>query len=109
MKECPIHKRKVEPHKLTPERKEQLSRVISGFRTYEQHGLGRTGVDKHKIELVQGSTPIKERSYPVSPAVQKLIYAEVDEMFRLGVIEECHSPWRNRSTLVRKAEKIAYV
>jgi len=41
----------------------------------------------------------------VSPAVQQLLYAEVDEMLRLGVIEPSESPWSNRMTLVRKPGK----
>ena len=94
-----------EQHELTDEQRKQLDEATAKLRTYEKDGLGRTHVDKHSIKLKEGSEPVKERYYPVSPAVQKLIYDEVDEMLRLKVIEESTSPWSNRSTLVRKGDK----
>ncbi|KAH8323011.1 hypothetical protein KR074_003894, partial [Drosophila pseudoananassae] len=72
---------------------------------FEESGLGRTPIMRHTIELTEGATPIKDRHYPVSPAVQTLIYQEVDEMLRLGVIEESDSAWSNTITLVRKPGK----
>lgn len=60
---------------------------------------------KHKIELSKGAQPVKERNYAISPAVQQLIYTEIDEILRLGVTEECSSPWSNRPILVRKPGK----
>lgn len=59
----------------------------------------------HTIELFDGASPVKDRYYPVSPAVQESIYAEVDEMLKLGVIEESQSPWSSRCTLVRRPGK----
>lgn len=92
-------------HVLTNDMRMRLNQVKSIFKSYEEHGLGRTHLEKHKIDLIEGAQPVKERYYPVSPAVQNLIYTEVDEMIRLGVIEECSSPWSNRCTLVRKPGK----
>lgn len=83
----------------------ELKKVKSSFRSLEEYGLGKTQLESHKITLVEGALPIKDRYYPVSPAVQKLIYAEVDEMLKLGVIEESESPWSSRCTLVRKPGK----
>ncbi|KAL7735177.1 hypothetical protein ACLKA6_014893 [Drosophila palustris] len=80
----------VEPHILDAARQEKLEEVKSQFRSYEREGLGK---------LVDGAVPVKERFYPVSPAVQQLLFAEVDEMLRLGVIELSESPWSNRMTL----------
>ncbi|XP_017471991.1 PREDICTED: RNA-directed DNA polymerase homolog [Rhagoletis zephyria] len=56
---------------------------------------------KHAIQLVKDATPFKDRHYPVSSAVEQLVYKEVHEMLRLGVIEESESPWINRTALVR--------
>ncbi|KAL7723691.1 hypothetical protein ACLKA6_014925 [Drosophila palustris] len=95
----------VEPHILDAARQEKLEEIKSQFRSYEREGLGKTYLDQHTIQLVDGSVPVKERFYPVSPAVQKLLFAEVDEMLRLGVIELSESPWSNRMTLVRKPGK----
>lgn len=49
--------------------------------------------------------PIKERYYPISPAVQNITYEEIDNMLRLNVIEISNSPWNNRTTVVRKPGK----
>jgi len=60
---------------------------------------------KNIIELVNWAVPVKYRHYPVSPAVKKLIYEEIDEMLRLGAIDKRDSAWRNTITLVRKPGK----
>ncbi|KAH8285932.1 hypothetical protein KR054_007426, partial [Drosophila jambulina] len=73
--------------------------------TFEANSLGRTSKIKDAIDLVEGPVPVKDRHYPVSPAVESLIYEEVNEMLRLGVIEESDSAWSNTITLVRKPEK----
>jgi len=41
----------------------------------------------------------------MSPAKQAAVYAEVNEMLRLGVIEESESAWNNPVTLVMKPGK----
>lgn len=105
LRDYPLDTKNVIEHELTPEMRERLYRAKKRFSTYEENGLGKTRVEQHKIELIEGAQPVKERNYPISPAVQQLIYSEIDEMLRLGVIEECSSPWSNRSTLVRKPEK----
>ncbi|XP_067635466.1 uncharacterized protein [Eurosta solidaginis] len=92
-------------HSLTPEQKERLEKVVKSFRTYEEHGLGRTSLEKHTIKLVDEAVPIKERHYPLSPAMQAIVYEEVDKMLELGVIEKSESPWSNRTTVVRKPGK----
>ncbi|KAH8288942.1 hypothetical protein KR018_000365, partial [Drosophila ironensis] len=88
-----------EPHKLSEAQQKDLDEVVESFLTYERNGLGRTKVMRHSIELVAGAVPVKDRHYPVSPAVQDLVYKEVDEMLRLGVIEESDSAWSNPVTL----------
>ncbi|XP_044316589.1 uncharacterized protein K02A2.6-like [Drosophila rhopaloa] len=95
----------VEPHVLSEEEKTQLELVQDKFLTYERHGMGLTELETHSIQLEAGTVPVKERFYPVSPKVQELLYAEVDEMLRLGVIETSESPWNNRVTLVQKPGK----
>jgi len=71
-----------EPHVLEA----PVQEIRKSFLSDEEHGLGRTSVMKHTIELVKGAVPVKDRHYPVSPAEQKFIYEEKDEMLRLGVI-----------------------
>ncbi|XP_041451796.1 uncharacterized protein K02A2.6-like [Drosophila obscura] len=87
--------RPMEPHELTHSQQTRLDQVKEKFRSFDAHGLGRTKIENHEIRLVEGAVPVKERFYPVSPAVQELLFAEVDEMLRLGVIELSESPWSN--------------
>ncbi|XP_055910711.1 uncharacterized protein LOC129945075 [Eupeodes corollae] len=46
--------------------------------------------------------PGKQRHYPVSTAVQVILYEELDRMLDLGVIEESESSWCSPVVLFRK-------
>lgn len=69
---------------LTKGQRQQLEAVKSLFPNFKTQGLGRTTLLNHDID-VSDAKPVKQRFYPVSPAVEKLMYQEVDRMFRLGV------------------------
>lgn len=96
---------KLNPHVLEERQQQKLDEVISEFNTFEEKGLGHTNLERHSIKLIEGAEPFKDRHYPMSPAVQALVYEEVDTMLRLNVIEESNSPWNNRTTIVRKPGK----
>ena len=96
---------KLNPHDLSADQKSRLAKVQAEFNSFEEHGLGRTSLEIHTIQLVEGAQPVKDRHYPISPAVQEIVYNEVDNMLNLGVIEPCESPWSNRTTVVRKPGK----
>ena len=96
---------KLSPHVLSESQQRQLDEVKKQFKSFEVHGLGRTPLEMHTIQLIEGAQPVKDRHYPISPAVQEIVYKEVDQMLELGVIEECESPWSNRTTVVRKPGK----
>ncbi|KAH8343601.1 hypothetical protein KR067_004070, partial [Drosophila pandora] len=68
-------------------------------------GMGRTCVLSHAIDTGTAK-PIKQRHFPVSQAIEKLLYAEVDRMLKLGVIEESDSPWSSPVVLVQKPGKV---
>ncbi|KAL7724950.1 hypothetical protein ACLKA6_002314 [Drosophila palustris] len=51
----------VEPHILDAARQEKLEEVKSQFRSYEREGLGKTHVEQHTIQLVDGAVPIEHR------------------------------------------------
>nr|XP_041633555.1 uncharacterized protein LOC121503304 [Drosophila kikkawai] len=67
--------------------------------------LRKTSMLSHAID-VGDAKPVKQRHFPVSPAVEKLLYAEVDRMLKLGVIEESDSAWSSPVVLVQKPGKI---
>lgn len=88
-------------HTLSSSQQQQLDQIISLLPSSENQGLGKTNILCHKINT-NNATPIKQRHYPVSPAVQKEMYDELDRMWSLGVIEESNSPWNSPVVLVRK-------
>ncbi|KAH8346017.1 hypothetical protein KR059_000862, partial [Drosophila kikkawai] len=95
----------IEEWDLQQEEKNRLVAVKKEFLAFEDVGLGRTSVEKHRIQLVEGAEPFKDRHYPLSPAMQEIVWAEVDKMLELGVIEVSESPWSNRTTVVRRPDK----
>lgn len=68
-------------------------------------GLDKTSLEKHTNQLNEGTNPIKDKHYPISPAIQEIVYGEIDKMLELNVIEESESAWSNRTTIVRKPGK----
>jgi len=93
------------PHQLTPEQHSKLQQVIDTYPSCLEKGLGKTNLEQHIIEVTNEDLPIKQRHYPISPAKQKLVYAEQDRMLGLGVIEESNSSWSSPVTLVKKGQK----
>lgn len=72
--------------------------------TFDRMGdrLGCTSVVRHRI--VAHGPPIKQRYYPVSPALQQHIDAELQKMLDLGVVERSSSPWSSPILLVGKKD-----
>lgn len=89
-------------HKLTPTQKSYLNGIIDLFPSSTKEGLGRTTLMQHNID-VGDTKPIKQRHYPVSPAVEKKLFAEVDRMLELGVVRESSSAWNSPVTVVSKS------
>lgn len=89
---------------LTATENKALSNIIKKFESisYENKGLGLTHLVKHKI--ITTGPPIKQRYYPLSPARQKQLETEVDEMLRLGVIRPSRSPWPSPVLIVTKKD-----
>lgn len=92
-------------HDLSPLERAQLNNVINVFPSFEKLGLGKTMLVEHAID-VGNAKPIKQRYFPVSPAIEKLIHEEIDRMLSMGVIEESTSSWSSPVVLVRKPGKI---
>ena len=89
---------------LNPEQLRRLQRVKETFEeiSFEKKGLGRTHLLEHKI--VTTGEPIRQKPYPLSPAKEKLINQEIDEMLRMGVIAPTRSPWCNPIVVVTKKD-----
>lgn len=89
-------------HILTDLQQSQLQVVKDLFPSSTNESLGKTSLLQHIITTTE-IRPIKQRHYPVSPPVQERMYAELDRMLSLGVIEESESPWNSPVVLVKKA------
>lgn len=59
-------------HPLSLQQQQVLSAAISYFPNFEERGLGKTSLVEHTID-VGDAKPIKQRHFPISPAVEKLM------------------------------------
>ena len=89
---------------LNDQQRQKLREIIAKFPSFTTKGLGKTKLLEHFIDT-GNATPIKQRHYPISPAIQALVYEELDRMLALGVIEESSSAWSSPVVLVRKPGK----
>lgn len=85
---------------LSSEQLELLTKLIDA--TFQAMGtkLGCTALVEHVIHT--DSAPIKQRHYPISPALQRQVYQELDKMLADGVVEPSNSPWASPILLIRK-------
>lgn len=86
---------------LSKEQEEALKEVINQIPSFNEKGLGKTSLITHVID-VGASFPVKQRLYPISPAVQADLYTELARMLALKLIEISHSSWCSPVTLVKK-------
>jgi len=75
--------------------------VVSLFPSFAHEGLGKTNLISPSID-VGPAKHVKQRHDPVSPAMEKLYYAEIDRIIELGVIEESDSSWSSPLVIVQK-------
>lgn len=87
---------------LTPEETLVLDELVSGVFNKMGTTLGCTTLVEHKI--ITDAQPIKQRYYPVSPAMMQHIDAELKDMLTKGIIEPSNSPWSSPIVMVPKKE-----
>lgn len=87
---------------LSGEQQNKLSEIIE--ETFSKMGskLGCTTLVEHVITTDEA--PIKQRHYPLSPALQKQVNTELDNMLADGIIEPSNSPWSSPIILVKKSD-----
>lgn len=81
-------------HVLTTTQNDLLQKVVAKFPSFDNMGLGRTHLLNHSIDT-GNSPPIKQRHYPYSPAVQKVLEEAVDNMLKEGIIQHSESGWNS--------------
>lgn len=87
---------------LTSDQKKQLDELVE--KTFSQMGdkLGCTTLVEHEIRTQ--SPPIKQRHYPLSPALQAHVNQELEKMLADDIIEPSNSPWASPIVLVKKSD-----
>lgn len=85
---------------LTMEQRTVLKNFVDGYFKELKDSLGCTNLVEHKIKLLDNVEPIKQRYYPVSPAMMKHIDRELTEMLDKGVVEPSSSPWSSAIVMV---------
>lgn len=85
---------------LTVTQKQELDELISEVFVKMGNGIGCTDLVEHVIRTE--SPPIKQRAYPMSPALLKQVDVELKEMLEAGIIEPSKSAWSSPIVLVRK-------
>jgi len=89
-------------HSLSDSQRKELQGIIDTFPSSENLGLGRTNLIYHSIKTGD-AIPVKQRHYPISRAVEKHLFDELDRMLTLDVIEESEdTSWSSPVTLVKK-------
>ncbi|KAG5873267.1 hypothetical protein JTB14_013178 [Gonioctena quinquepunctata] len=78
---------------LTSDQVEILDKLVHDCFVRMGNSLGCTKVVEHKIELLNNVEPIKQRFYPVSPALMEHIDEELQDVLENDVIEPASSPW----------------
>jgi Reverse transcriptase (RNA-dependent DNA polymerase) len=91
-------------HKLTENQKQQLEECVNLFKKAEPGTIGHTTLMEYKIDT-GNSPPIRSKSHPWSPYIEREINQEVDRMISLGVIERSCSAWGHPIVPVRKATR----
>ena len=79
-----------------------LENNVSAFSQHEED-IGLCTLLEHTIDTGDHK-PIVTRQWPLPYSMKKLMEEQCEQMVRMGVIEECQSPWRSPTLLVRKKD-----
>lgn len=86
---------------LSNDQKSALDSVIS--EAFVRHGNNQLGCTSLvELHIRTDSPPIKQRYYPLSPALQKQVDVELDDMLSKGIIEPSNSPWSSPIVMIKK-------
>lgn len=87
---------------LTIEQQRKLESLLQEQFSRMGTNLGCTNMVEHRITT--DSAPIKQRHYPISPALQRQVNEELDQMLKDGIVEPSDSPWASPIILVKKPD-----
>lgn len=85
---------------LTSEQRQILDSFIEESFSSMGDKLGCTTL--REIVLKTDHAPIKQRYYPLSPALQKEVNSELNDMLANGIVEPSSSPWASPIVMIKK-------
>lgn len=88
---------------VTPEEQEQLDKLLERTLPALQGKGSFTRLMKHKIHVLPGVEPIRQKNYPVSPKILEELHRQVDDLLAEGVIEPSTSEWSNPVVMIQKS------
>lgn len=88
---------------LTREQADRLAEFLSEELPETSSKPGLTSLIDHEID-VNDHSPIKQRSYMVSPKVMEAILAKLKQIFKDDIIEPSNSGWSNPIIMIRKPD-----
>ena len=89
---------------LTPSQSQDLRKLLNSYQTLFSDKPGRCDVLQHDVELLPGSTPIRQHPYRIGPAKREVLKAEVSYLLKNGFAEPSKSPWASPCLLVPKED-----
>lgn len=90
-------------HFLSVEQRTKLDLLLEELFSGKEEKLGCANSVEHIIRTT--AEPIKQRHYPISPALLKFVNEELDKMLRDGIVERSSSPWASPIVMVPKKDK----
>ncbi|XP_053402719.1 uncharacterized protein LOC128558007 [Mercenaria mercenaria] len=96
----------IEESELSTQQKQKVYNLFNKWKSVfpkGPHNLGHTTAVRHKIELTD-NTPFKEPYRRVPPAIYNEVREHLQEMLKIGAIQESNSPWFSNVVIVKKKD-----
>jgi hypothetical protein len=88
---------------MSSEERTVLGQLVDKFRRGWETRVGCTSLVEHEIETGT-ARPIKQRYYPVSLYIQKIMDEELNDMLAKGIVVRSKSSWSSPVVLVKKSD-----
>ena len=86
---------------LEPSEAQRLHEFLAAELPASSEKPGVTSLTAHHID-VGDSAPIRQKPYHVTPAIRNIMWKEVDEMLKDGIVEPSQSDWASPVVMVKK-------
>ncbi|XP_072182290.1 uncharacterized protein [Diadema setosum] len=91
-------------NRLSEEQANDVRAITSEFRETLSSIPGRTNILQHEVETTS-ERPVRQRAYRLPHSVKETVKRELDEMLKMGIIQESASPYASPIVLVTKKDQ----